>query len=229
MTARRAIRGRVPGRTGLAQIVFATLRDEITAGRLTPGTPLSRRQVADRFQCSYTTAVEALMLLAHAGLLEVESAQTARIRRIDLSAVRDLYALIEAIETQSIRQACETATAQEIDELYRLAEEVDARLARRDDPHGDGPHLHWQFHKQIARTGRRPVLVTELERNELLLRFQTTWLVTTMQTPDPPRWHSLLVDAIAGRDEMAADAVMRHHVRRGLEKEILAFQAQMTG
>src|SRR5262247_3556262 len=107
-------RGRVPGRTGLAQTVYQALRDDITAGRLPPGEPLSRRQVADRFACSYTTAVEALLQLAHAGLVEAQSAQTARVRRIDLDAIRNVYVLLEAIETQTIRLACEAAGDEEI-------------------------------------------------------------------------------------------------------------------
>lgn len=222
-------RGRKPGRTGLARVVFEALRDDITAGRLQPGAPLSRRQVADRFQCSYTTAVEALLQLTYAGLIEAESAQTACVRRLTPEAIGNVYVFLEAIETQTIRLACKTATKEQIAELYALAEEVDARIARKASPHGEGPLLHWQFHKRIAELSGYPVLVQELERGELLARFQTTWLVTTTRQLDPPRWHSLLVDAIAGRDEEAADRAMRAHIRRGLEKELLAYQMSLSG
>ncbi len=222
-------RGRKPGRTGLAQTIYATLRDDITSGRLPPGEPLSRRQIAERFGCSYTTVVEALLQLSHAGLIECESAQTARVRRVTFETIRNLYVLIEAVEAQTIRLACESATADEIAELYALAETVDSRIARKDSVNSDGPLLHWQFHKRIAQLSRFPVLVEELERKELLASFQTTWLVTTTRQPDPPRWHSVLVDAIQGRDPLAADAAMRAHIRRGLEKELVAYQMTQSG
>lgn len=222
-------RGRKPGRTGLAQTIFEALRDEITSGRLEPGAPLSRRQVAERFGCSYTTAFEALLQLTNAGLLDAESAQTARIRQVTPEVIRNVYMLLEAIETQTIRLACQAAAEKDIEELYKLAEEVDARIARRASPHGDGPLLHWQFHKRIAYLSGYPVLERELEKSELLARFQTTWLVTTARQLDPPRWHSLLVDALRTRDPLAADAAMRAHIQRGLEKELLAYQMSLSG
>jgi DNA-binding GntR family transcriptional regulator len=45
---------------------------------------------------------------------------------------------------------------------------------------------------------------------------------------NPPRLHSLLVDAIQDRDLDAAEAAMRVHVRRGMEKELLGYRMKMN-
>src|SRR5262249_48755786 len=133
----------------------------------------------------------------------------------------------------------------EIEELYRLAEAVDARISVRDRARGgerresqrqrgdsavaidrQGLWIHWQFHRRIAEGSRDPVLVRELERIEVLRRVQADWYYAPKMTT-PPRLHSLLVDTIAGRDPEAAEAVMRAHVRRGLEKELLAYRMSL--
>ena len=91
----------------------------------------------------------------------------------------------------------------------------------------EGPRLHWQFHRRIAEISRCPALVRELERIELLRRLQANWYFTP-EIPDPPRYHSLLVDAIKARDVTGADARMRVHVRSGLEKELLGYRMKMA-
>ena len=69
-------------------------------------------------------------------------------------------------------------------------------------------------------------MVRELERIELLRRLQANWYYAA-ETPDLPRCHSLLIDAIKLRKPSAADAAMRRHVRRGLEKELRGYRTKM--
>ena len=218
------------GRNALAQLVYEGLRDEITLGRLQPGELLSRRRIADRYGCSYTPVIEALVRLEHTGLIETESSQMARVRGRSIETIQNTYILREAIETQAIRLACDTANVEEIEELDRMAKAVDNRIRICEQTNfetdREGPVLNWHFHRRIAEVSRCAVLVKELERIELLKRLQANW-VSIPKMPDPPRFHGLLVDAIRARDALAADAVMRTHVRTGLEKEILGYNRKL--
>jgi DNA-binding GntR family transcriptional regulator len=224
---------RKDGPVGLTQVTYQGLCDEITGGKLKPGERLSRRRIAARYGASYPPVIEALVRLEHAGLIEAESSQMARVRRVTVETIQNDYILREALETQAIRLACASATAGEIDELYRLAEAVDARTSARDRvPDGDGVpgaidheglRTHGQFHRRIAEISRFPVLVRELERVELLRRLLANWFYAPA-LGNPPRLHSLLVDAIKARDPGAAEAAMRAHVRRGMEKELLGYR-----
>jgi hypothetical protein len=65
-----------------------------------------------------------------------------------------------------------------------------------------------------------------LERIELLKRLQANWIYVP-KLADPPRFHAQLVDTIRDRDPLAADAAMRAHVRKGLEKEIKAYELRI--
>jgi DNA-binding GntR family transcriptional regulator len=220
----------------LAQQVYEGLCQEITTGKLKPGELLSRRKIAASYGTSYIPVIEAMVRLENAGLIETESMQMARVSKLSVESIENTYVLREALETQAIRLACETATEQEIMELYRLAEDVDARVSKRDASRGKtrdekGPLLHWQFHRRIAEISRCPALVLELERIELRRRLRANWIYVPGMT-DPPRFHSRLVDAIKRRDPLAADAEMRPHTRTGLEKELRGYRihaAELNG
>jgi DNA-binding GntR family transcriptional regulator len=142
--------------------------------------------------------------------------------------IEHTYMLREALEVQAVHLACQSATATEVEELYRLAETVDAHISAWDNSRGEaadneGPVLHWEFHRRIAELSRCPALVQELERIELLRRLQANWIYVPDRR-DPPRWHSQLVDALQTRDPHAAVVAMRAHVRSGLEKELQGYR-----
>ncbi len=226
MRAKRASAARDASPVALARTVYEGLRDEIVGGKLMPGAALSRRQIASRYGTSYISVIEAMTRLENSGLVEAEARQVARVRKITLETIEEDYVLREAFETQAIRLACATAIPAEIDELYRLAEAVDSRVASggtKGARDRQGPLLHWQFHRRVAEISRSRALIRELERIELLRRLQANWYFTP-EIPDEPRCHSVLVDPIKNRDLLEAEAAMRRHVRRGLEKELLAYR-----
>jgi DNA-binding GntR family transcriptional regulator len=212
----------------LVQRVYDGLYRDITAGRFRPGERLPRRMIAQRYGVSNTPVSAALVRLAQTGLVEVETGQMARIRRVTLDAIHSDYELREAIETQAIRRACEAATPAEIEELHRLAETVDVR---HNDPRrggqNEGPQLDSNFHRRIAEVSRYPVLVRELDKITLAWHLRRGWFAP-VAADEPSRQHGLLVDLIARRDIEAAATEMRAHIRRGLRDECLAFQQRIV-
>jgi DNA-binding GntR family transcriptional regulator len=222
---------RKPTATALTQVIYEGLREEITGGRLRPGAVLSRRRIAERYGSSYATVIEAMVRLENVGLIEAQSSQMARVRPLSVEMIQDTYVLREALETQAILRACEMATAEEIEDLYRRAEAVDANAPQHarsgKAPNPLGPVLHWEFHKRIAVLSGSGALVRELERIELLRRLHANW-IHVPEMIDPPRYHSLLVDPIKEGNLLASVAVMREHVRKGLEKELRAYRLKIS-
>jgi DNA-binding GntR family transcriptional regulator len=228
MKVRKVRRGKAGESATLARQVYDGLCHEITTGNLKPGMVLSRRKIAASYGTSYVSVIEAMVRLENTGLIEVESAQMARVRKVTQEFIEHTYVLREALEVQAIYLACASATAGEIQDLYRLAETLDAHISAWDSSRGktadtEGPVLHWEFHRRIAELSRCPVLVQELERIELLRRLQANW-VYVPDRQDPARWHSQLVDALQTHDPQAAVAAMRAHVRSGREKELQGYR-----
>lgn len=208
------------------EIVYEGLCREITSGKLKPGEVLSRRRIAARYGTSYTPVIEAMVRLENVGLVESESAQVARVRRMSVEAIESDYVLREAHETQAVRLACESATDDEIDELGRLARQLDERMTESRKPDRKIQRQHWSFHKRIAELSRYRVLVRALERAELLRLLQSNW-INVPHPLEPLRYHSRLVDAIRDRNPEAADAAMRIHIRNGRDSEIAGYRMSL--
>jgi DNA-binding GntR family transcriptional regulator len=169
-----------------------------------------------------------MVRLEHSGLVEAELAQMSRVQRLSLETICSHYVLREACETQAIRLACESATDQEIAELYQLAGQVDTQVQQGKLEDELAPSLHWEFHKRIAELSRYGILLRELERIGIWQRMRRLWLAQPL-LPDPVQHHTKLVDAIKKHGAEKADAVMRAHVRRGLETEIRAYHLRIKG
>ncbi|MDT0310548.1 GntR family transcriptional regulator [Streptomyces sp. DSM 44917] len=80
-------------RSTLREQLADALREEILAGRLSPGGEFTVREIAEQYGVSATPVREALVDLSAQGLLEVEQHRGFRIRRFSLS---DFHHMIEA-------------------------------------------------------------------------------------------------------------------------------------
>ena len=76
-----------------------------------PGTPLSELSLVERTGASRTPVREALRRLAAEGLVDLVPRQGARVSRVSLQSVRDLFDFRALLEPAAIRQATEAAAA----------------------------------------------------------------------------------------------------------------------
>lgn len=206
---------------GMARTIYEGLCEEITSGQLRPGTPLSRRQIAQRYGASYSPVIEAMVRLETLGLIEAAPAQMARVREVSLETIEHDNTLREAYETQSIRLACQHVTPDELEELAALAQEVEDRLAR--DDREVGAQLDSQFHMRLAEISRSPALIQELRRLGMLRMLRKAWL-TRPAGQGPGGHHPLFVQHLRNRDVLAADELMRLHVHIARDLEIEAYR-----
>ena len=94
-----------------ADLVHRRLREEIELGELAPGTPLSEIWLVERTGASRTPVREALRRLAAEGLVDLVPRQGARVSRVSLQSVRDLFDFRSLLEPAAMRQATEAAAA----------------------------------------------------------------------------------------------------------------------
>ena len=93
----------------LSHAVLAELRAEILAGRHEPGSRLSPRALATRFEVSLSVVREALNRLTEQGLVTSEAQLGFAVVRIDLQDVRDIARVRILIEGAALRDAVEHA------------------------------------------------------------------------------------------------------------------------
>jgi DNA-binding GntR family transcriptional regulator len=92
-----------------ADLVHDRLKEQIELGELAPGTPLSELSLVERMGASRTPVREALRRLAAEGLVDLTPRQGARVSRVSLQNVRDLFDFRSMLEPTAVRQATELA------------------------------------------------------------------------------------------------------------------------
>ena len=144
MTASVRIRER--GRGGAAY-VFNTLRREIIALTLAPGTVLSRAELQDRFGLSSTPVRDALLRLQEAGLVDVFPPHATVVSPSDLERAQQGQFLRRSIELEIVRTLALHPDAAVIERLNSLIRQQTAfsRLGE----HGAFTAADQSFHKMM--------------------------------------------------------------------------------
>ena len=169
-----------------------------------PGTPLSELSLVERTGASRTPVREALRRLAAEGLVDLVPRQGARVSRVSLQSVRDLFDFRALLEPAAIRQATEAAAA---DPALRRVVRVDAHgvrphpAARPDARPARGPSTSWP----TGSTGRssRATRNEHLRRTIAELRPHTARL-RNLSHVDPQR-----VDVSVAEHLVICDALLR--------------------
>jgi DNA-binding GntR family transcriptional regulator len=108
----------------LASQIRTALADDITAGRMTPGTEIDEQELAQRFSASRTPVREALRDLAASGLVIIEPRRGARVVEMTLERIGELFEMMAEIEAVCVRFATYRMTARERAALSQLHAEA---------------------------------------------------------------------------------------------------------
>lgn len=207
----------------LAAAAYVAIRERILRGQLRPGTPLSRRRLAQELGMSVLPVTDALRQLEGDGLVEARPRAGTRVRIPSASDIHALYELREALESQAARLFTQRATPAERLALKRLAGEVDVLFGELAQRPGDTSFRykvhsrHVRLHLSIAEHASSALLTRMIERNHVLV---LNWLfdVSARRTPLPTGFHAQLAAALVSGNPDVADAAMRAHVRYGLQE-----------
>lgn len=99
-----------PEQASKVDLVHRQLKAEIESGTLPPDAPLAELALVQRTGASRTPVREALRRLAAEGLVHLTPHQGARVSRVSLGNVRDLFDFRTLLEAEVMRQAAAAAT-----------------------------------------------------------------------------------------------------------------------
>lgn len=135
--------------------ILSTLRDDIIAGALLPGTALIEQDLSDRLAVSRNTLREALRLLCREGLAVHQRHRGVVVRTLTRHDVRDIFRVRRTLELQAIAQSEPLLDSawQEMDAVVRRAEaDTDAEQWR------DVGTQSLLFHQHIVHLLQSPLL-----------------------------------------------------------------------
>jgi DNA-binding GntR family transcriptional regulator len=199
------------------EYVYSWLRDAILGGTLRPGERLVIDEIARRLEVSSIPVREALHLLQSEGFVTNAPHVGATVAAVSADEVREIFAIMEALETVAGRAAADRITPQEADRLRAIVAEMDGALAAG---HIDSwADLNRSLHRAIGAIATMPLLqeMTEriLARWERLRRLYFEGVVVP-RAEQAQREHHALVDALAVGDGEAVQTILATHNRGAL-------------
>jgi DNA-binding GntR family transcriptional regulator len=190
------------------------LTEAIITGELQQGQKLSEADLATRYGISRGPLREAIRQLEGMRLVKRVPHAGARVIRLDMSAMADLYRVREALEGMACRMAAEQMTTDEISTLFKLLDAHEKQIDKTDGESYFQSEGDFDFHFHIALGSRNQMLIDlligELYQLLRMCRYQTSSLRN--RTHLALNQHRQITEAIADGDGDLAELLMRRHI-----------------
>lgn len=199
-------------RESLSDIVYDAIRSAIVTRKLPPGARVSEASLSQQLSVSKTPVREALLRLAHIGLIEPGGERrSARVISPSLSAIRNAYEIRRALEVESARIVAGRPDVDSIDQIeLRAQESVDAANEGNSAAFRNADRC---FHNDIADATENPSLA-----RLILDAHDLTWTLRMRDVPEAAdldncaKHHLTIVESIKSSDPDAAGSAMRTHL-----------------
>ena len=187
-------------RSQLSDEVAAHLREAIMTGVLRPGTFIRLDETAARLEVSITPVREALLTLRGEGMVALEPRRGYVVQPLSRQDIADIYWLQATIAKELVSSAADRLTDEQLDELERANEALEAAVAQG-DPATVGA-AEFAFHRLLNRGAGRIKLAWFLLHAARYMPPQIyvtdpTWGAAAVDT------HRRLIEALRGRDKAA--------------------------
>jgi len=224
--------GAVGNKSALVDRVVEKIQEQILSERLAVGTKLPpERELAERLGVSRTVLREAVRVLAAKGLLETCHGVGTTVRALtreemvaplnlflrswgrDVS-LNHLHQVRSLLEVENIGLAAEQASEEDIQDLHRILEEMEAAKA--------SPLLFAakdsDFHRRLAQTTHNPLLTLLLDSiHDLLVGIRELVAEESGLVERVMPAHLEMLECIEKRDAKRARQVMRAHLLAALD------------
>jgi len=198
-----------------ADAVYATLRAAIVHRVLEPGQRLAEEDLARRLDVSRTPVREALLRLQAERLTARAPRGGLVVSTITPAEVLDLYVVRQALDGQAARLAAASASPVDIDHLRLINDRM--RQAASDFQYALMAELNLEFHHELCRVGRSPLLLAFVEQvHDRVRRFPGSTFTYPGRAADALSEHSDLIASIEARDPDRAQRTAYEHMGRAL-------------
>ncbi len=198
-----------PRKTSLE--VHAHLRRLIIDSALPPGTVLKQAELARLFDISRTPMREAFRMLQEEGLIEADLNQRARVRKLDVDELDQLYGTRIALESLGVRMTTGRITPDEVAEARHCMQKME--IARAEDNIREWVTVHRALHGLcFARAGETMLRVINSysERSERYLRLYQIWHPQSFLVAHEE--HEAILEAAQSGDPAKAGKLMARHL-----------------
>jgi DNA-binding GntR family transcriptional regulator len=199
------------------EIAYKRVRQGILSGAFAPGEHLRESDLVAYCGVSRTPVRSALNRLAADDLITLHRNQGARVKEWPADDVDDLFALRALLEGYAAARAAEHISLKQLDKIRTSIEEMDAVLISKKPLPAkirEFLRLNTVVHASIWEASGSARLQSMLSRLvEQALQVRTAATFTLDRIAESHHHHQELLSALAARDGLWAEAIMRSHIR----------------
>jgi DNA-binding GntR family transcriptional regulator len=197
--------------TSLRDQVANNIRRAIDAGALRPGERLVEAEIATQMGTSRAPVREAIRLLEQEGLVTNVPRRGSFVVELDRKDIEEIFSLRSVIEVLAVREAIPRLTAEDLEGLEDLIEEMVSAAEERDMTRLVDSDL--EFHQRLVYIADHSRLLDVWQRMYTQLRL---FLAMKDQLYDNPRdvadTHIPLLEALRSGDIETAHQVINSHI-----------------
>lgn len=189
------------------------IRDMIVEGRLAAGEWINENELCQQLQISRTPLREALKVLAAEGLVQLVPRRGARVARLSVREIVDLFEALSGIEGIAAELAAKRMSAADLDGLRQLQLRIEQRHKARN--RHEYFHDNQTLHQAIVQCSGNSALVdihARLIARVRRARYQA--ILSEARWAESVQEHAQILAALESRDARKAGELMRQHVGR---------------
>jgi DNA-binding GntR family transcriptional regulator len=195
---------------------YHELREAIVSGQFHPNERLVEAAIAMRMGTGRTAVRAALVRLDQEGLVTLERNRGAHVRHISDREALEIEEVRAALEGLLARRAATRVTADDLQELHQMIEQMRERVAGGDSI--GYSELNAVFHQRIWAAADHPTaarIVGSLKSQGIRFQYQTAMRPGRAQRS--LHEHEAIFDALKAHDARGAEGAMRAHLAEVLE------------
>ena len=198
--------------------VYLTLRKMILDRKLLPGEKIPQEKLAQDLGISRTPLVSALKFLEQEKLIEVKPRRGFFVRLFTKQEMVNIFELREVLEGLSARRAASNITDTQIIRLKGFFKQFE-KLTNITDYKAYAIEDR-RFHNFVTEIGSKEFLKSILETcNIISYSYQLVNSEGLVRTPNETiKEHQAVIEAITKRDSVAAEDLMRLHLKKSIAK-----------
>lgn len=200
----------IPLGNSISEQIYLTLKREIIAGELQPGTRLIVLDIAGKFQVSQAPVREALERMKQEGLINGIPNKGSVVSNITSKEIRDIFVLREIIEGYAVRTSMPTLSEDDYEQLEMVIRSMEEAV-ERDDTLGI-LELDMDFHGFFyKRCDNQAILELWNQMRTKVMRFMA--ISNRHHTTDLlAEWHRRLITVLQTGDGDAVEEAFIEHM-----------------
>jgi DNA-binding GntR family transcriptional regulator len=204
-------------RRSLHDEVASRIRDMIIEGALEPGARIYEEQLAKTLGVSRTPMREALKTLASEGLIDLQAARGAMVKRFSPKDVRDMLDVLAVLEAFAARLACKEASDDQIAELRALHDRMVAFFKAKNRL--EYYKLNQDFHSGVLRlSGNAALQSAHVAIQSRLKRIRYIGNSEPRKWEDAMSEHDEMIRRLEARDAEGLAAILALHMEHTWER-----------